>query len=295
MREIKIELKPSIKKLEIYVKKGVTYSPFAGGYTAAFKGHGLEFAGFRAYTQSDDASMIEWKASLRAHELLVKELQEEKNIIAFLLFDVSNSMLFSSIEKLKCEYAAELIASFSYALIKSGNTVGLGMFTDKFVMLVPPSLSSAQYHHICMALKNPKLYGGKYDLGSVLTNLKQVSGLYKDSVVIIISDFIGFKEKWVKELDNLIGNYLPYAIIVRDPLDYKLPRKVGEVIIADPYSSEELIIDVDKVREAYEIEAKKQLDRVKRIFRGKGIGFLELITTQSFVAPVVRFFGSQRK
>ncbi len=66
MKEIKLELKPLIKKLEIFTKRGAM-GEFSGEYKSVFKGRGLEFEEYRPYDSGhDDASKIDWKASLRA-------------------------------------------------------------------------------------------------------------------------------------------------------------------------------------------------------------------------------------
>ena len=131
MKEIKLNLKPLIKELDTQLKKGLSHEPMAGDYRSVFKGRGLEFEGYRDYNPEDDATMIDWKATLRAKRLVVRELREERNLSVLFLFDVSNSMLYASTEKLKCEYAAELIATLSYAIREVGDAVGLVMFNDK--------------------------------------------------------------------------------------------------------------------------------------------------------------------
>ena len=47
-------------------------------YRSVFRGKGLEFDGYRAYTSSDDAGLIDWKATIRSKQTLVKQFQEER-------------------------------------------------------------------------------------------------------------------------------------------------------------------------------------------------------------------------
>ena len=86
-RKLKIDLTKNIKKLEITTKK-VVGTHLIGTYKSAFKGRGLEFASFREYSQNDDASQIDWKASVRTNKLLIKEFEEERKIDIFFLIDV---------------------------------------------------------------------------------------------------------------------------------------------------------------------------------------------------------------
>ena len=101
MAKLKINLDFSLKRLDL-VTKGLVTTKFLGNYASAFKGTGLEFADYRKYNEGeDDAALIDWKASKRVNELLIKEYVEERNMEIMFLVDVSEKMLTSSIKKLK--------------------------------------------------------------------------------------------------------------------------------------------------------------------------------------------------
>ena len=99
----KVDIVPALKRLEI-LSKGLTSSSAIGAYRSVFKGKGLEFSGYRQYSLEDDASLIDWKASARTDQILIKEYVEERNVDVFFLVDCSSSMLFGSSNKLKAEY-----------------------------------------------------------------------------------------------------------------------------------------------------------------------------------------------
>ena len=103
MKELKVDLKPLLKKLEGFMQAGKVESTSLGSYRSVFKGEGSEFIGYKVYTPDDDASLIDWKASMKANKLLVKEFIEERNLDIFFLIDASSSMTLGSIDKLKCE------------------------------------------------------------------------------------------------------------------------------------------------------------------------------------------------
>ena len=62
MKKLKLDIKNLANRLDI-TTKGMFKSNLAGNYQTAFRGQGLEFYGFRKYSQADDASRIDWKAS----------------------------------------------------------------------------------------------------------------------------------------------------------------------------------------------------------------------------------------
>jgi len=44
-------------------------------YRTLFRGRGLEFESYRSFQPDDDASFIDWKASLRSNTLLAKKFK----------------------------------------------------------------------------------------------------------------------------------------------------------------------------------------------------------------------------
>ena len=291
MEELKLNLKPLIKKLEVSTKRGFI-DILTGSYKSSFKGKGLDFEGYRGYISGDDANMIDWKATLRSQDLLVKVLTEERNVNIIFLVDVSSSMSFASIDKLKNEYAAELVASLSFAAIQAGDSVGLVMFNDKIVKFLPPAMGNKQYFMI-KTLSNPKLYEGKFDFSRVITEL--INSFKRGAIVVIVSDFIGLGEDWEKYLNAASERFEIIGMMVRDPRDYEMPEDVGQIVISDPYSDKEVLIDTATLKEEYEASVKEQIKYVKHTFIKSKANFLELRTDKPFLNHVINFFLVRNK
>jgi len=292
MEELKLNLKPLIKKLEVSTKRGFI-DILTGSYKSSFKGKGLDFDGYRSYISGDDANTIDWKATLRSQDLLVKVFTEERNVNIIFLVDISSSMSFASIDKLKNEYAAELVASMSFAAIQAGDSVGMIMFSDKIVKLLPPAMGNRQYFMIIKALSNPKLYEGKFDLSRVITDL--MNSFKRGAIVVIVSDFIGLGKDWEKYLSAASERFELIGIMVRDPRDYEMPEDVGQIVISDPYSDKEILIDTATIKEEYEAAVKKQIEYIKHTFIKSRANFLELRTDKPFLNHVINFFLVRNK
>ncbi len=292
MEELKLNLKPLIKKLEVSTKRGFI-DILTGSYKSSFKGKGLDFEGYRGYISGDDANLIDWKATLRSQDLLIKVLTEERNVNIIFLVDVSSSMSFASIDKLKNEYAAELVASLSFAAIQAGDSVGLVMFNDKIVKFLHPAMGNGQYFMILKTLSNPKLYEGKFDFARVITEL--INSFKRGAIVVIVSDFIGLGEDWEKYLNAASERFEIIGMMVRDPRDYEMPEDVGQIVISDPYSDKEVLIDTATIKEEYEAAVKEQVKYVKHTFIKSRANFLELRTDKPFLNHVINFFLMRNK
>lgn len=282
-----INLKPLIG-LSLNAKRLVATSVL-GGYKSVFRGRGLEFEGYRPYLSGDDASLIDWRASARAGEILMKEFTEERNLTVFFLIDVSSSMIYSSLSKLKSEYAAEVVSSLSFVVLHSGDSVGFALFSDKIIKKSMPFNGVGRHSLITRELLDVDNYGGEYNLIHALKYIN--SFLPPKSVLIIISDFIGLNGEWDLHLTLAAQKYSTMGIMIRDPRDKRLPdMPFGSVLLEDPYGEEQMVIDPKKVAKPYRDYVAKQERRIKSTFLSAGADFLSLTTDKEFVFPLLQFF-----
>jgi uncharacterized protein (DUF58 family) len=258
-------------------------------YRALFRGKGIEFDSYRKFdSNSEDHSMIDWKASLRANDFLAKQYVEERDLDIYFVIDASNSMLFGSGAKLKAEYVGEMVAAMSYMIAESGDNVGLILFTDKIMQILRPSRGRNQFGLITKFLSDTTLYGGNFDIGVVIDHILQtINASY--SVFVIISDFIRTHKNCDRHLRLLGAKFETMAIMVRDPLDENLPETPHQLIIQDPYSGEQMVIDSVLAAARYKAHVLKQKVIMKRLFKDANIDLLELNTSFPFVLPIVSF------
>jgi len=251
-------------------------------------GKGLEFDGYRDYTETDDASLIDWKASVRGKKTLIRKYVEERDLKFIFLIDVSDNMVFGSTEKLKCEYAAELAAALSHLILVNGDRFGFVLYNDNIVSRRVPELGNKQFEIFVNELSNPLIYNGGSNLNIVLDTLSDDLDR-NTSMIFIISDFVKFDETYKKNLEALAGLFEIVAVIVRDPLDNHLPMMNKELIIENPETKEKLLINPKIAAKIYEENAFRQLSLVKKIFRDNNIDFLELSTEKYFAEEFAVF------
>ncbi len=292
VKDLRVELRPKTKKSDIYARRQVLSKILEGIWATSFKGRGIEFAGYRKYTYDDDASLIDWKASLRSKDILVREFEEYKTFSIFFLFDVSDSMLFSSTDKLKAEYAAEMIFSLADALLRVGDAVGMAMFNDDLVSVILPDIGSGVIDRFEKELSNPKNYGGGFDFKKAVK--ESISLLSSNAIIIIVSDFIGLPESWQKYISMIGGYFEVIALMVRDVRDRELPHGRAFFTIKDPYSDDSIFINVDDFRKQYHELVLEQEKTVKNTFESVKGGFALITTDNDFVDPIIRLFKKRR-
>lgn len=287
IKEFKADLVPKVKKTELHPKRDILTASLAGNLITSYKGKGMEFEGYRNYSPQDDATHIDWKASLRAQRLLVREYDIERNYSVFFLIDVSNSMLFSSTDKLKCEYAAELVASMLFGVLYLDAGAGFGLFTDRIIVKAPPQMGKKQFYVFSKEITNVNNYGGNFDIESAIKFLLSV--LKQKTIIVIVSDFIGLKGNWFRYLEILSQRHEVMGIMIRDPRDRELPANGGQYIVEDPYSDDKLYIDSGQYKKLFEEEVKKEENIIMNKFKLTKSDIVLLTTDQPFTKPIINF------
>ena len=276
-------------EVDSHVKRLIETFEFLLKYKILFRGTGIEFAGLKEYAPGqDDASKIDWKASLRTQRLYVKQYEEERDLDIVVALDSSASMVFGTQDKLKSEYASIVAGCLAFAGIETGDNVGFVMFNDKLVEFLEQNQDLAQYYHILSLMVNPDNWGNKCNMSKAIEIM--TNNLRSKTALFIISDFIDLDEKWSDALkmaaakfDRVIG------IMIRDVRERYWPTGVGYIRFSSPYENRVKTVNVDKKREEFEKEAEKQEKMIERAFLESKAGFVKIYTNQEFVDPLVKY------
>jgi len=289
LKKLNLNFEKLTKPIDIVTRQELLSQVLGGKWASRYKGKGLEFSEYRPYVYGDDASMIDWKASLRANSTLVKIFQIDKSAKVFFIFDVSDSMLFSSRKdgKMKVEYAAELIMFMVQAVLQSGDAVGLAMFNDKIISRVAPNIGVEVQERIKNELCKLSNYGGHFDFMQAMNYILSISG---DKVVIVlVSDFIGLKGNWDRYIQILSQKYDIIGIMVKDHRDRYLPNS-GQILLKDPSNNESIYVDSSKYAKKYHEAVLEEEHIIDKKFKKAKSQILKLETTEDGFSELVRFF-----
>jgi len=257
-------------------------------YQTLVRGRGLEFESFREYSPQDDASLIDWKASSKSNKLFVKQYREERNQKIIFAVDVGGNMVSGSEEKLKCEYAAEVLGALSHLILGGGERVGFLFFSDKVNQFVLPRAGMKQFSMFIDELTNANSYGGSSNISNVLDF---ISKHVKETIssVILVSDFISFDDESRKNLSLLSSRYETIALMIKDKLDLTLPDISREVIIEDPKTGQQMIVNPSVAKKLYERNAIEQERKFADVCRNQNVDLLKLMTDKPFASELAMF------
>jgi uncharacterized protein (DUF58 family) len=256
-------------------------------YKTVFRSRGLEFESYSDYTPDADASWIDWKASMKSNKLLIKKYKEERNLNFYFLVDASTSMLFGSRNKLKAEYAGEVVSALSYLILNSNDLVGLILFSDHEAKVLQPTNNKNQFNLIVRNLGDSSLYGSEFNLASAIDYL--LSTVRQDSVIVIVSDFIKLNQRVNRQLKLLASKYETIGLMIRDPLDIRIPKINYPLLLQDSKSGRQILVDPSIVSERYKEISEMEINEVRDLFKSSSVDLLELETDKEFALPIASF------
>src|SRR5215813_11519097 len=101
--------------------EGVVEGFLAGLHRSPRRGFSVEFAEHRMYQPGDDLRHVDWKILGRNDRLYVKQFEEETNLRAVVVCDVSRSMAWTSAPDTvlpKLAYTQRVVAALSLVLLR---------------------------------------------------------------------------------------------------------------------------------------------------------------------------------
>jgi len=280
------ELASKIRYIQIYTNKAVN-DIIAGEYHSIFKGRGMEFDEVREYQPGDDVRAIDWNVTARIGHPFVKQYVEERELTVFFLVDLSASGDFGSAGKTKNEVAAELCGLLAFSAIKNNDKVGLIVFTDTVELFIPPKKGVSHVLRLIRELLGFRPRRTGTDLAVALEYFGRVAR--KRCVAFLVSDFIA--QNYEKPLRILARRHDMITFQISDPAEFEMPP-VGLVELQDAETGEMVLLDAGNpaVRQSYREAGQARARQIADTMRAMAIDHMPLVTTDSYVQDLVRFF-----
>ena len=266
-----------------------------GDYRTLFRGFGVDLADLREYEYHDDVRHIDWNVTARLQTPYVRVYNEERDITAWFVLDLSPSIDFGSQEVNKRAVSTELVTVLARMLSRHGNRVGALFYGDTVDTMIPPRSGRRQVLHILHKLLNrPELSQSR------ATRLDELFGtayqvIPRRSLVFVVSDFIS-RPGWAKPLAQLARRHEVIAVRLYDHLEMELPD-VGLVVIQDAETGEQMHVDTNDraFRRRFAAAAAKRETELREAFRNAGVDALELATDDDLMDSIMRFADMRKR
>ena len=265
-----------------------------GDYRTLFRGFGLDFADLREYQSTDDVRHIDWNVTARTQIPHVRVYNEDREVTAWFLLDLSPSVDFGSGTATKRQVLTEFVAVLARLLTKQGNRVGALLYNGVSEFIVPPGGGRRHVLHLLdKILAHPRLLRApQTDVAAFIRRM--LTANRRRSVVFVVSDFIS-RPGWAEALLALTQRHESVAVRLLDPMESALPD-IGMMSFEDSESGEQLFVDTTDptFRKRFAAAAEKAENEMMDAFGVSGTDVLELTTDGDLLDAVVRFAGMRK-
>ncbi len=265
-----------------------------GLHRSPHRGFSAEFAELRNYQPGDDLRYIDWRMYGRSDRFFVKQFEEETNLRAYLLLDVSASMGWSSREgdlPSKLWYAQHLAAAIALILLRQGDTVGVSAFHEEVVDRVHPRGGRRQWYEVVRRIENLEAAGTTHPHNA----LRDVAArLRRRGLVILLSDLLVEPEETMTALHFL--RHRGHEVLVfhlLDPGERELPP-AADARFYDPETDEELLVNAADVRAEYRDAVQDALKEWERGLRSQGVDY-QIVHTDQPLSVALRGYLRKRE
>lgn len=284
-----------LKNLEL-IARTIVEGFLVGLHRSPFQGFSVEFSEYRPYQPGHSLDQIDWRVFARTNRLYVRRYEEETNLQAYLLIDISGSMRYplTSTPK-KLDYALFLSAALAYLLIHQRDAVGLFLFDEAIQHYLPARSRYTWLRRLFQALepyRNAPLQKARTLLPQALHQVAEL--LKRRSLLILLSDFFLTDEtpepllKAIARL-RLAGHDLLLIRIWEEKTEkhFQLPLEPLHLLNAE--EPHEIKIHPIELATLYQTYITRYEENLRRFCLGLKIDYLPIDLSTSFFVPLYQY------
>ncbi len=184
-------------------------------------GGDTDFERLRDYQSDDPIQRIDWKASARRDELIVRDYQPNQSQSIMLMIDAGRMMVTKNEGSDKHQYtmldhAINASLLLAYVAIKQGDRVGLIAYADGIKRFVPCAGGEKQIHKLIHAVHDVHAELVESHHEEAFLYLQKMER--KRSLVVMFSHVLDDVNAMhiEQQCKNLVGRHLPLAVLLRD-------------------------------------------------------------------------------
>lgn len=266
-----------------------------GDYRCLFRGAGIDLADLREYQMHDDVRHIDWNVTARQETPYVRVFNEERDITAWFLLDLSPSVDFGSARTKKCQVALELVAVLARLLSQHGNRIGALLYGGSDIDTVIPARNGRRQvlHLLHRIMERPEQTSSQAtDLRKFLNRAQPL--MTRRSVVFVVSDFIS-TPGWDKALLQLSQRHEVVAVRLFDRMEMEMPD-LGLVVVQDAETGEQMLVDTHdtRFRQRFSAAARYREAALRLALSEAGVDALELATDDDLMDALQAFIDLRR-
>lgn len=298
----KLEDIVSFSNLELLATQ-VVEGFITGMHRSPFHGFSVEFAEHRLYNPGESMRFVDWKLYGRTEKLFVKRFEEETNLRANIILDISSSMLFPYKERMnKLFFSVICTASLIHMLRNQRDAVGVSMFDNEIRLQTGAKISAVHARWLYGELE--KLIQPGFAALNRTTKVSDALHLlaestHRRSLTILFSDFISHEDTGdiFSALQHL--RFKKHDVIVfhvYDPqyeIELKYANRPHRFI--DMETGDELKLNPNEIRDYYAAKMRKHREDIIYKCGQNQIDIVEADINKDFSQVLMHFLIKRAK
>ncbi|MHA2772127.1 DUF58 domain-containing protein [Vibrio harveyi] len=251
---------------------------FSGQNRSKLRGQGLSFEELRGFRIGDNIKNIDWKASSRANNRVVKVFTQETDRPALVVCDQRENMFFGSRVYMKSVVAAHLAALMSWLLHQRGDRVGGVVLGEKGPVTEQPSRMAGKVSQLVSSIADINQSLAATD-SSHLNQSVQVKTMLLESLhllgssgtLVLVTDGLDLSEGDLVLLKRLSSKHNVIILLVNDELELDYQAAI-DLVISD--GQRQITLDDNpKDLVSYRDATTQQLHTIHKAIQQTGLSF----------------------
>ncbi len=280
-----------LENLSLLVRQAVE-GFISGLHRSPHRGFSVEFAEHREYVPGDDLRHLDWVAWGRSDRYYIKQYEQETNLRAYLLLDVSASMDYRSTAPVtKLDYGRYLSACLAYLMCRQQDAVGMTAFDSGIRFQLPPASTPAHLDRMFTSLEGLRP-GKKTDIAPTFHSLAE--SIPKRSLVIILSDLYDQPEQILRALGHFVFKKHQVILLhLMDPAELEFPFRAMHTFV-DAETGRKLQVDPRYVRQEYCRQVRLFIEKYRRECTQRNIEYQMVTTDEPYDRMLLRYLAGRK-
>jgi uncharacterized protein (DUF58 family) len=266
---------------------------FAGKHKSPYRGSAAEFADYKEYAPGDDLARLDWRVYGRTKRLYLRQFEEETDMTAYLMVDISGSMRYAG-EKRPSKYilAAKIAAALAYLMMAQSDKAALVLFAHKVTQFLAPGGTRRHLHRMVTELERVR----PAQSTGMAAAVQECNALFKKrGRIVILSDFLDDTAPLFDALAQFVHRKFEILLLqIADPDELNLPAfNVAKFV--DLETAETVQVDPEEIRAAYQAHMEKLVTDLAREADLRQIQHRLIDTRRPYLDAIEAYLGFRGK
>ncbi len=274
------------------IARAVVEGFITGLHKSPFHGFSVEFSQHRPYMTGDSLRFVDWKVYARTDRFYIKQFEEETNLRAYLLVDVSGSMHYGSQKLSKWQYASYLAAALAYLLLRQRDATGLVLFDEAIRVQMPPRSMESYLREILVNLENTKPGNDT----QIAHTLHQIADQFRRrGLIVLISDLLDDPLSVLKGLKHFRHDQhevIVFHILDRQEVEFNFK---GNVLFKDLENEEKIKTQPYLIKEQYRQKMQAFLRAYRLETSKNNIEYQLMFTDEPLTVALTKFLSKRKR